>query len=200
MDHGVAVAVGDIEVAAGPDRDIGRVVEGRLGPGAVPLAERQQQPALGVEDEHLVRVPVHDQDAAVRGRGDAVRVGDLAVAPASDEVPLRVEHQDRGRAPLADIEIAAGIDRAFADDSDRNMLRPAAPGPVDPVALLAQYGEQFAVSCFHLHLLAAGAPALQASGRAGPVQFRRIASHSAVRTPVSISSERPVSSSSASTL
>ena len=200
VDHGVAVAVGDEEVAVRPDCDIGRVVEGRLGPGAVPFAERQQQLAFAVEDEHLVRVPIYHQDAAVRGDSDPVRVRNLPVAPASDEVPLGIEHQHRGRAPLADMEIAVRIDRAFADDPDRNVLRPAAPGPVDPVALLAQHGKQIAVVHVHVRLLAARGRAVQASGSTQPVQLRRMASHSAVRTPVTTSIERRVSSSSASTL
>ena len=87
VDHGVAVAVGHIEVAAGSDRDIGRMVEGRLRARAVPLAERQQQPAFRVEGEHLVRVPVHDKDAPVRSRRDAVRVRDLAVAQLRTKFP-----------------------------------------------------------------------------------------------------------------
>ena len=58
MNVGVAVAVGDIDIAAQSDRDIRRMIERQPEPGLMAFAQGRQQPPVGIEDQDLVRVPV----------------------------------------------------------------------------------------------------------------------------------------------
>jgi len=65
VDHRIAVAVGDEDVAAWPGGDICGVVERRLQLRPVTLPQHELEGSVSVEPEHLMRVAVGDQHAIV---------------------------------------------------------------------------------------------------------------------------------------
>ena len=98
-----AVAVGDEDLAVRPEGHVARMVE-RL-ERTVTLAERGHLPAVHVEGDDLVRVPVDDPDAVLGIAGDHVRVEDPPASKRFDETALRVELHDAVRW-LLDVAVA----------------------------------------------------------------------------------------------
>ena len=127
MDDGVAVAVRDVDVAVRRGRDTGRVVEGRLKPRRVPRADGAGLLAFGGEDQNLVGIPVDQQDAAVGRDGQAVRIGNPALAPGRMHVAVRVEDDDGRLGALIGVDPSACIDGDGADQPERRALRTPLP-------------------------------------------------------------------------
>src|SRR5712692_11541359 len=126
VDAAIAIAVADVEIALGPDGQVGRAIERirRLRDrhvvlaviarvrGGVRRAERHEQLAFRREATHRVVSVVGAPHRAVRGGGDAVgAVGEIPLAPGADEVALAVVHDD-GVITAADQEDAVlAVDR-----------------------------------------------------------------------------------------
>ena len=107
MHRGVAVAVGDVDVAVPRDGHVGRVVERRPQRRTAALAEREHHLPVRRELQDLVLVTVTDEDVVVRRDVDAVGIAQAAVAPAREEVPVGVEDEDRGILPLVEVDAIA---------------------------------------------------------------------------------------------
>ena len=86
------------------------MVEGRAERRPVAAAQRLQQSAVPVEAQHLVGVAVGHQERALAAGIDVVRLGQHALAPASEVAAIAVEHHDRPvGATLGDMHATLGI-------------------------------------------------------------------------------------------
>ena len=128
MDAGIAVAVGDVDLAVGRLGRCGRMVERRVERGPVPLAQRLQELAVAVEAQHLVGVAVGHQDRAVGGGIDVVRFGQHAFAPGAGEPAVAIEHQDRPvGAALGDVHAALAVHHQVGQEAEALARRQLAP-------------------------------------------------------------------------
>ena len=125
MDAGVAVAVGDVEVAERRHGDVGRVVERRAGAldraeveargagvaAGLPLVPSvEEQLARGRELADRVVEVVGQVDRVVGADGDAVRPREQPLAPGAQELAVPVEDDDRMLAAVEDVHAVARVD------------------------------------------------------------------------------------------
>ena len=80
-DAGVAVAVGDEQVAVGGEGDVGGAVESRFGLGLLADVDSQQELAQRRKFEHAAASGVDGPDVAVGGEADGVRDFEEAFPP-----------------------------------------------------------------------------------------------------------------------
>jgi hypothetical protein len=59
VDHRVAIAIGDVDVAVGADRNVCGMRERRFIMGLVALAQGTQQATAWIEDQNLMPVAIH---------------------------------------------------------------------------------------------------------------------------------------------
>src|SRR5437867_4096398 len=133
MDAAVAVAVGHVELALRPDREIRRPVERPTGlrdrrgvlavvarvRGLVHGAERHQELALRRELPHGVVAVVRAVQKAVRTDGDAVRAqGELSLAPRRVQIALVVDvgHARLERVARREPYLAGHVGRGLLDE------------------------------------------------------------------------------------
>src|SRR5262249_40325411 len=139
MDVGVAVAVGDIDLAVDGLRRGGGMVEGRAERGPMALAQGLRDIAGVIEAQDLMGVAVDHQDRAVRGGIDGVRLRERAFAPAAQEGAVALEHQDGAvGAALGDVHAALAIDHQVGDEAEALARGQARPLAMDGVAAVAQ--------------------------------------------------------------
>ena len=133
MDTGVAVAVGDVDLAGHRgDGGMGRAIEGGTAPPGsrlLLLAQSEDEPAVEGELADGVHAVVGAPDVAVGADGEPVgAVAEDALAPGAQEVAVTVEDHDRVRAAGERVDIVLGID-GNAGDLDEGVawreLRPA---------------------------------------------------------------------------
>ena len=99
VDAGVAIAVGDIDLAVRSHGGARRMVE-RLGPARpVAYAELEDRLPAHVEDDDLMRVAVDDPDAVLRVDGKPMRIEDRALAIGPNKGAVRREDQHWRVAP-----------------------------------------------------------------------------------------------------
>src|SRR3989304_1281941 len=77
----------------------------------VGVADGQEQFAFWGELADRVVAVVRQPDLAVGPDGDAVGAADEPLAPGAEEVPLPIEHDDRGLAPVEDVHVVTGVHR-----------------------------------------------------------------------------------------
>ena len=124
VDAGVAVAVGDVELAPGQHGDVGDAVEGPRCPlhGADAdlvagirrssrLAERHQLPAVGRELVDGVVLVVSEPQVVVAVDEDAVGILEQPFAPGTEELPFLVEHDHGMRAAVEHVHAVARVAR-----------------------------------------------------------------------------------------
>ena len=151
MHHGVAVAVGDVDLPVGGERHVGRVVEGALEVRFVALADLAEWLAHGGEDQDLVGIPVDQEHPVVARDEDPVRVGDPTPAPGGVEGAVGLEHEDRRIGALKGEDAALRIDRELAQRHQVQVARHLAPGPLHPVATAAHRDHQAVFVALHAH-------------------------------------------------
>ncbi len=138
MDAGIAVAVGDVDLAVDRLRCRGRMIEGCIERRPVPRAQRLQELAIAVEAQDLMGVAVGDQDRAMGRSIDVVRIRQRAFAPGAGKTAVAIEDQDRPvGAALGDMHATFAIDHQVGNEAealDRRQLRPFAMDGVAPVA------------------------------------------------------------------
>ena len=120
VDAGVAVAVGDVDVAGlGRDGAVSGAVEGLaspLGGWLVIGAEGHEELAVGVVFADDVQAVVDAEDGVVGGDVDAVGTGaELAFAPSAQEVAVAVEDDDGVLAAVEEVDIVLGVDGDTGD-------------------------------------------------------------------------------------
>ena len=145
MDDRVAVAVGDIDLAVRRDRDAGGVVERRLELRRVPRADGAGLPAFRGEDEDLMGIAVHQQDATVGRDGQAVRVCDPFLAPGRMHATVRVEDDHRRLGALVGVHPARRVHGDGADEPERRLARCLPPGALHTVPPLAHAHNEITV-------------------------------------------------------
>ena len=145
MDDGVAVAVGDVDLAVRRDRNTGRVVEGRLKLRRMPRADGAGRLAAGAEDEDLVGIAVHEQDAAVGRDGQAVRIGDAVLAPGRMHATVRAEDHHRRLGALVGIHQPGRVHRDGADEPERRPARVLPPRTFHAITSIAHDDDEIAV-------------------------------------------------------
>ena len=103
------------------------------------LAQRLQKLAGEIEAQHLMRIAVGHQDRAV-GRGvQIVRFGELALAPASQELAVAAEHQHRPvGAALGHVHPPLAVDHQVGQEAEALARRQPRPLAMDGVASVAQ--------------------------------------------------------------
>ena len=128
---GVAVAVGDVDLAFGRQRRMGAAVE-RLAAHErrrlVRDADGQQHLAVGRAFAHRVVAVIGAVEIVVGVDVQAVRAVEQPFAPAFDEIAIAVEHHHRVLAAIED------VDAVLAVDGDRGDVREIpAVGQLRPV-------------------------------------------------------------------
>ena len=99
----------------------------------VPLAEGEPKRAVRTEGEHLVRIPIGEQDEVVLVDRHVVDVGNLPPSPRTDELAGGIEDEDRRiGAPVADVHEALGIDDEVAHETERLAPRTACTSAARP--------------------------------------------------------------------
>ncbi len=127
---GVAIAVGDVDLAFRRQCGVGTAVErfaahiGRRLPG---YAELQQHFAVERALPHEMAAIIGQIDRIVRPHMDAVRPRILPLAPGAQKAPFAVEHHDRVLAAIEDIDIVLVVDPDRADLLERPTIRQLRP-------------------------------------------------------------------------
>src|SRR5690606_23398088 len=148
VDAAVAVAVGDVQLPGGRDREVGapverpgrpphglHVVHDRAGAGCVPGvggrprgAERLQQLPVRAEPAHGVVAAVDAVDGAVGGDGEPVRLGEHPVAPRGAEGAVAVEHEHALAVAGEQVDLVVPANVGARDDAVGELGRHPLPG------------------------------------------------------------------------
>jgi hypothetical protein len=140
MDPRVAVAVGDVEVAARRQSGMGAAVErlaAHIRLGLAGDAEGHQHFAVERAFAHRVIAVVGQPDRIVRAHMDAVGPVEHPFAPGAQQIALGIEDRDRMLAAIEGVDPVLAVDADRRTVTQRDFLRHLRPILVDLEGVLA---------------------------------------------------------------
>ena len=130
VDAGIAVAVGDVDLALGRERGVRAAVE-RLAAqerrGLVGHADGQQDLALGGDLANRMVAVVGAVEVVVAVDMDAVGAAEQAFAPRAQEIAVAVEHHHRMLAAIEDVDAVLAVDGDGRDIAELPAVGQLAP-------------------------------------------------------------------------
>ena len=138
---GIAIAVGDVDLALRRQRGVGAAME-RLAAHErrrlVRDADGQQHLAVGGAFAHGVVAVIGAIEIVVGVDVQAVGAGEQAFAPAAQEIAVAVEHHHRMVAAVEDVDAVLAVDRDGGDVGELPAVRQLRPVFDDAVAVFAR--------------------------------------------------------------